>query len=88
MQYLTLLFQRQIMGSVYHLFALSNPALVSALSKKSFSSVSCPILAWRSLRSGCSGFDGVAQRIPSGIEAIASTKIRMYGCNLYRISKS
>jgi hypothetical protein len=31
------------MGSVDHFFALSNPALVSALSKKSFSSVSCPI---------------------------------------------
>jgi hypothetical protein len=31
--------------AVDHRFALSNPALVSAPSKKSFSSVSCPILA-------------------------------------------
>jgi hypothetical protein len=33
------------MGAVDYRFALSNPALVSALSKKSFSNVSCPILA-------------------------------------------
>jgi hypothetical protein len=32
--------------TVDHRFALSNPALVSAPSKKSFSSVSSPILAW------------------------------------------
>src|SRR5262245_44318523 len=36
---------RQIMLAVDHRFALSNPALVSAPSKKSFSSVSSPILA-------------------------------------------
>jgi hypothetical protein len=34
------------MTSVNHFFALSNPALESALSKKSFSSVNYPILAW------------------------------------------
>ena len=44
----------QGMGSVDHRFALSNPALMSAPSKKSFSSASCPILAWRTLRSGVS----------------------------------
>src|ERR1700694_4459179 len=37
---------RQIVLTVDHRFALSNPALVSAPSKKSFSSVSSPILAW------------------------------------------
>ncbi len=36
---------RQIVLAVDHRFALSNPALVSATSKKSFSSVSSPILA-------------------------------------------
>ena len=36
---------RQVAVSVNHRFALSNPALVSARSRKSFSSVSCPILA-------------------------------------------
>src|SRR5499433_4287302 len=35
----------QIVLTVDHRFALSNPALVSAPSKKSFSSVSSPILA-------------------------------------------
>src|SRR5207237_4495591 len=34
---------RQVVGTVDHRFALSNPALVSAPSKKSFSSVSSPI---------------------------------------------
>src|SRR5882762_1536797 len=44
---------RQIVLTVDHRFALSNPALVSAPSKKSFSSVSSPIpaqtkfVAWR-----------------------------------------
>ena len=35
----------ELMGTVYHRFTLSNPALVSAPSKKSFSRVSSPILA-------------------------------------------
>jgi hypothetical protein len=39
----------RVVVTVDHRFALSNPALVSARSKKSFSSVSCPILAC----SGC-----------------------------------
>ena len=45
----------QGVGSVDHRFALSKPALMSAPSKKSFSSASWPILAWRVLRSGVSG---------------------------------
>src|SRR5690606_36847060 len=41
--------------TVGHRFALSNPALVSALSKKSFSSASWPILACSGARSTGSG---------------------------------
>lgn len=44
----------QFVGSVDHPFALSHPALVSARSKKSFSSANWPILVWRVLRSGVS----------------------------------
>src|SRR5262249_30964604 len=44
---------RQIVLTVDHRFALSNPALLSAPSKKSFSSVSSPILA-------CSAFTSTA----------------------------
>jgi hypothetical protein len=44
---------RQIVSTVDHRFALSNPALVSAPSKKSFSSVNSPILA-------CSDFTSIA----------------------------
>src|SRR6202049_866041 len=53
---------RQIVLTVDHRFALSNPALVSAPSKKSFSSVSSPILA-------CSDFTspaGAAGTVPPG----------------------
>src|SRR4051794_25853372 len=52
-QHLGLPGDRQIMLTVDHRFALSNPALVSAPSKKSFSSVSSPILA-------CSDFTSTA----------------------------
>src|SRR5215813_286254 len=52
-QNLRLLGDRQIVRAVDHRFALSNPALVSAPSKKSFSSVSSPILA-------CSDFTSTA----------------------------
>src|SRR3954470_15309122 len=45
-QNLRLLGDRQIVLTVNHRFALSNPALLSAPSKKSFSSVSAPIFAW------------------------------------------
>jgi hypothetical protein len=44
-QHLSLLLDGKIVLRVDHRFALSNPALVSAPSKKSFSSVSSPILA-------------------------------------------
>src|SRR3981081_4103387 len=52
-QNLSLLGDRQIVLTVDHRFAISNPALVSAPSKKSFSSVSSPILA-------CSDFTSIA----------------------------
>ncbi|SDP54676.1 hypothetical protein SAMN05660330_03133 [Desulforhopalus singaporensis] len=42
----------QPMATVDHRSALSNPALLSALSKKSFSRVNYPILACKTLRSG------------------------------------
>src|SRR3977135_597871 len=53
---------RQIMSTVDHRFALSNPALVSAPSKKSFSSVSSPILA-------CSDFTSTAGAAVAGLPA-------------------
>src|SRR3974377_2214327 len=46
-----LLPDRQIVPPVNHRFALSNPALFRAPSKKSFSSVSSPILACRAFTS-------------------------------------
>src|SRR6478736_6264824 len=52
-QNLRLLRDRQIVLAVDHRFALSKPALVSAPSKKSFSSVNSPILA-------CSDFTSIA----------------------------
>src|SRR6202162_588977 len=52
-QNLRLLRERQIVLAVDHRFALSKPALVSAPSKKSFSSVSSPIFA-------CSDFTSMA----------------------------
>src|SRR3979490_2046810 len=52
-QNLRLLRDRQIVLAVDHRFALSKPALVSAPSKKSFSSVSSPIFA-------CSDFTSTA----------------------------
>jgi hypothetical protein len=53
LQNFRLLCDRQIVLAVDHRFALSNPALVSALSKKSFSSVRSPILA-------CNDFTSIA----------------------------
>src|SRR5258708_39399404 len=50
-QHLGLPGNRQIVLTVDHRFALNNPALLSAPSKKSFSSVSSPILAWRDFTS-------------------------------------
>lgn len=42
--------ERQVMAAVNHRLSLSNPALLRAPCKKSFSKVSCPILAYSSLR--------------------------------------
>src|SRR3981189_1657757 len=53
LQNVRLLGDRQIVSTIDHRFALSNPALVSAPSKKSFSSVNSPILA-------CSAFTSTA----------------------------
>src|ERR1019366_3085503 len=50
-QHLGLMLDGKVVLGVDHRFALSSPALVSAPSKKSFSSVSSPILAWRVFRS-------------------------------------
>ena len=44
-QHLGLVADRELVLAVYHRFSPSIPALLSALSKKSFSKVSCPILA-------------------------------------------
>src|SRR4030088_1469369 len=52
-QNVRLLCDRQVVLTVDHRFALSNPALLSAPSKKSFSSVSSPIFA-------CSDFTSTA----------------------------
>jgi hypothetical protein len=46
----------EIMIAVNHRLALSNPALSSALSKKSFSSVSSPIFACSALIKGLEKF--------------------------------
>ena len=53
---------RQIVRAVDHRFALSRPALLSAPSKKSFSSVSSPILA-------CSVFKSTGGAAASGLAA-------------------
>jgi hypothetical protein len=54
LQQLCLTGDAEVVVSVDHGFALSNPALVSACSKKSFSNVICPILAWSGTRSTAS----------------------------------
>src|SRR5471032_726045 len=51
LQGLRLFADRQFVVTVDHRFALSQPALLSAPPKKSFSSVNSPIFAWRDLRS-------------------------------------
>ena len=72
---------RQIVLTVDHRFALSNPALVSAPSKKSFSSVSSPILA-------CSDFTSTAgwrrSVAAAGTEHIGSPalELRLPRCDL------
>src|SRR5947207_2900760 len=63
---------RQIMFTVDHRFALSNPALPSAPSKKSFSSVSSPILACSDFTS-IAGVAGAALPGPKTLEAPPSS---------------
>ena len=61
------------MLTVDHRFALSNPALVSAPSKKSFSSVSSPILA-------CSDFTSIAGAAgvpPPGPKTLGSAALKL-----------
>ncbi len=65
--------QAQSVLTVYHRFALSNPALLSARSKKLFSKASCPILACNGLRS-TSG----APRAP---DRLASNTCTARSCN-------
>src|SRR6266851_2393837 len=72
LQNVRLLGDRQIVLAVDHRFALSNPALVSAPSKKSFSSVSSPILACSDFTS-ITGVAGVALPGPKTPEAPPSS---------------
>src|SRR6201981_1621365 len=72
LQNLRLLGDRQVVLTVDHRFALSNPALVSAPSKKSFSSVSSPILACSDFTS-TAGVAGVPPPGPKISEALASS---------------
>ncbi|MER2512979.1 MAG: hypothetical protein ABTQ25_11300 [Nitrosomonas ureae] len=44
------------MSLMYYDFVLNSPVLLSALSKKSFPSENCPILAWSILRLGLAAF--------------------------------
>src|SRR6202045_2343209 len=71
-QNLRLLGDRQIVRAVDHRFALSNPALVSAPSKKSFSSVSSPILACSDFTS-TAGVTGARLPVPNTLEAPPSS---------------
>src|SRR4029077_12278099 len=71
-QSLSLLGERQIVLTVDHRFALSNPALVSAPSKKSFSSVSSPILACSDFTS-IAGVTGAGLPVPNTLEAPPSS---------------
>src|ERR1700716_3454383 len=72
LQNFRLLGDRQIMSTVDHRFALSNPALVSAPSKKSFANVSSPILACSDFTS-TAGVAGVPPPGPKISEALASS---------------
>src|SRR5260370_12959 len=72
LQNVRLLGDRQIVLAVDHRFALSNPALVSAPSKKSFSSVSSPILACSDFTS-TAGVTGAGLPVPNTLEAPPSS---------------
>src|SRR5215472_2449175 len=67
---------RQIVFAVNHRFAVSNPALLSAPSKKSFSKVNSPILA-------CSAFtsiDGAAAAVPVPGPNTLAAPVQVFGC--------
>jgi hypothetical protein len=83
-QNLRLLRDRQIVFAVDHRLALSKPALVSAPSKKSFSSVSSPIFAC-SVFTSTSGCD--APLPPSWTENIGSSafELNLPRCDLIRM---
>src|SRR5258705_670095 len=72
LQNVRLLAERQIVSAVDHSFALSIPALVSAPSKKSFSSVSSPILACSDFTS-TAGVTGAGLPVPNTLEAPPSS---------------
>src|SRR5207253_10130460 len=71
-QRLGLLGDRKVMVTVDHRFALSKPALPSAPSKKSFSSVSSPILACSTFKSTT----GAASAAPPPNNSAAPSSIR------------
>jgi hypothetical protein len=72
LQNLCLLGDRQIVLTVDHRFALSSPALLSAPSKKSFSRVSSPILAWSDFTS-IAGIASAPHPDPKTSEALPSS---------------
>jgi hypothetical protein len=67
-------------GAINHFFALSNPALVSAPLKKSFSSANCPIFACSVLMSG-SLSALTALEPPSNTSAARSSNCRFHSVN-------
>jgi hypothetical protein len=81
-QQLGLPLDRQFGFTVDHRFALSNPALVSAPSKKSFSSVSCPILACSALRStgGSLGRHRAAEHAGGALHQLPRHSVTWLGC--------
>jgi len=60
--------------AVDHRFALSKPALVSALSKKTFSNVNSPILAWSAFTS--TGGGAASYAAPNTPTALSSSCAR------------
>ena len=81
---------RQGVGGVHHRFALSHPTLMSAPSEKSFSSVSCPILACTAFRSTGGSVDAAP---PPKISAARSLSGRFhsvisFGCTSNRCASS
>src|SRR5664279_2550757 len=78
LQNFRLLGDRQIVLAVDHRFALSNPALVSAPSKKSFSSVNSPILA-------CSDFTSIAGVVGSPFPDPKTSEALPSSCDFHAV---